>query len=379
MTLISNCARRCVRNVCVILALLLAGEHLHSEEKKQNPSPSFGDPDFVWGANYVPSRRMTSYQVWWKFDPEQIDREIGYAKKLRLNALRMWLSYEYWLENPKEVEANFDKLLDIANKHGIRIVISLFSNCGGIPPIPDRLRDESPVTGVETISPAWSLIKDPQRWEEAYAFVDWFMARYKDDSRLLAIELINEPEAKAIPFAQGLLERASKVRGSVPLTIGCINFKDNAHFVDKGVDIMQSHPNFVSGTAHAEDVCRRAANLVQENGKPYWASEWQRIRQSALGWGGKLPVEEERLPGYASYCEILKKNNIQGFFWSLMVRPSFLKVSPNLRWFNGVFQEDGTVWSLEDARAISGDPNLDLTERKEIPEWAKDVKWRDDG
>ncbi len=86
----------------------------------------------------------------------------------------------------------------------------------------------------------------------------------------------------------------------------------------------------------------------------------------------KLPVPGERLSGYAPYCEILKQNNIQGFFWSLMFRPSFLRVHDRLRWFNGIFHEDGSVWSLEDARSIANDPNLQLTEKHELPDWDGD-------
>jgi hypothetical protein len=38
---------------------------------------------------------------------------------------------------------------------------------------------------------------------------------------------------------------------------------------------------------------------------------------------------------------------------------------------NGIFHEDGAVWSLEDARAIAGNPAYAGVERKEWPDWLK--------
>jgi hypothetical protein len=341
--------------------------------------PTFGSPGFVWGANYVPARRMTTYQVWWRFDATQIDREMGYAESIHLNALRMWLSYEFWLEDPVALQSRFDQLLELAKKHHLRLLISLYSNCGGVQPTEKNRKNEDPATGVETISPESALVEDSRRWSEAFSYLDWFMARYKNDSRLLAIELINEPGARARLFAHALLQRAAGGRGTVPLTIGCIGVADNPAYFSDGLDVMEAHPNFVSNAAAAESFCRGARLSIQQNNKPLWATEWQRVRESSLGWNPRqLPAPEERLPGYAPLCSILKKNNVQGFFWSLMLRPSFLKVHPRLRWFNGIFHEDGAVWSLEDARTIADDPHLQLTERHSLPDWTSGVHWRED-
>jgi hypothetical protein len=41
---------------------------------------------------------------------------------------------------------------------------------------------------------------------------------------------------------------------------------------------------------------------------------------------------------------------------------------------NGLFHEDGAVWSLADARAIANDPALELEERPEVPDWMKPMR-----
>jgi hypothetical protein len=76
-------------------------------------------------------------------------------------------------------------------------------------------------------------------------------------------------------------------------------------------------------------------------------------------------------PSYQAYAELLNKHNVGAFFWSLMLKPAYLPGQRRKAVLNGLFHEDGAVWSLEDARAISGNAAFHATERKEWPTWAK--------
>ncbi|MDD3904467.1 MAG: hypothetical protein PHO09_12380, partial [Sphaerochaeta sp.] len=57
------------------------------------------------------------------------------------------------------------------------------------------------------------------------------------------------------------------------------------------------------------------------------------------------------------------------FIWNLMLRPSYLKEPRAVGTFNGIFHEDGSVYSLEDARAVANDPTLALVENHRLPAW----------
>ncbi|HZE17136.1 MAG TPA: hypothetical protein VE197_16360, partial [Mycobacterium sp.] len=64
------------------------------------------------------------------------------------------------------------------------------------------------------------------------------------------------------------------------------------------------------------------------------------------------------------------------FFWSLMLKPAYSLTQRRRGLLNGVFHEDGAVWSKKDARslkAMSGDSTFHGRERKEWPDWAKEV------
>src|SRR5207244_13197320 len=55
----------------------------------------------IRGAVYIPTSAFTAYQMWRDYDRDITQRDLSYAAKLKLNALRVFLSYEYFLEDRK--------------------------------------------------------------------------------------------------------------------------------------------------------------------------------------------------------------------------------------------------------------------------------------
>lgn len=59
----------------------------------QSPVQAQGNiDDYSWmrGANYVPSYAKNDVGIWMDYDPVVIDRELGYAAKLKLNTIRVF-------------------------------------------------------------------------------------------------------------------------------------------------------------------------------------------------------------------------------------------------------------------------------------------------
>ncbi len=101
-----------------------------------------------------------------------------------------------------------------------------------------------------------------------------------------------------------------------------------------------------------------------------WISEWQRIRDRS-GWRGEAMPEDQLGPDLASFADLVAESGIGSFFWSLMIKPAYLSGQRAAGTFNGLFHEDGTVYSLADARAVSGNSSLILEERRDWPEWIR--------
>ena len=84
----------------------------------------------IRGAVYFPSRAYNAWQTWNELNPEEIDRDFGYAEDAGINALRMFVSFEYWQERPEEFFKRFEQVIALSEKHGIRIMPVLFEDCG---------------------------------------------------------------------------------------------------------------------------------------------------------------------------------------------------------------------------------------------------------
>ena len=58
------------------------------------------------------------------------------------------------------------------------------------------------------------------------------------------------------------------------------------------------------------------------------------------------------MPDYASLAPTIADNDVCSFFWCLMVKQAYLPTQRSNGTFNGLFYEDGSVYSQADLEAI---------------------------
>ncbi len=313
--------------------------------------------------------------MWREYDPDVIERDLGYAARLNLNSIRTWLSYEYWLEDRDAHGEKLEHFLETADSYGLRVLLGLFDSIGEEPTL-DNLLGSDLHSGVQTFSPSTRTMRNPALWNNPRDFIQWFMRRYNDDDRLLAIELSNEPgwRPERRRFVKAMSELFTLQRGSIPLTIGSTSLTNNTDYLEWGMDVLQFHYNFAESPSHFRRTLRQAKHIQSEYETSVWLSEWQRIRP-----GGSFFAEldgDTRFPDYSSMARVIRTANIGNFFWSLMLRPASELHFRQQGMINGLFHEDGAVWSLDDARAItamSGNSSFEGTERREYPDWTTEL------
>jgi len=325
----------------------------------------------IRGAVYFPSRAYNAWQTWNELDPCETDRDLSYAEDAGVNALRMFLSFEFWQEHRDLFFERFEQVTALCAKHGVRLMPVLFEECGR-DNTKEAREDKDPLTAVCVCSPCRAIQTDPARWVEVHGFVDTFMRRYGSDPRLLAIELMNEPQyaKQNVPFAQHVVKLARTYGGTVPLTVGCISLVHTLYFGDL-LDILQYHDNFPQS---AEDLKRKmhdAAAVQELTGKPCWLTEWQRVREAGPGWHMADIPEEYKRPALRTLAPTVYGTGMGSFFWSLMVKPAYLSAQRTNGTVNGLFHEDGNVYSLEDYRAVAG-PGKTRPEKPDLPQWYRD-------
>ena len=333
-------------------------------------------PVSVRGAIYLPARAFNFYQMWRDYDPAVASRDLGYAVRVNLNAIRTWVSYEFWREDAGAFETAFEDFLDSADENGLKVLIGLFEGIGK-EPTEENLTDEGLMTATGVSSPSNEVLSDRDRWEETREFVRWFMDRYAADERLLAIEVMNEPGWRdvRVEFSKAMYETMLENRGPVPLTVGSTSMAKNSGYADWGLDLFQCHYNFPTSEEQFRDALRQVMTLDDHLDEPVMLTEWQRIRSGA-GFHNP-PPREQRTPGYATMAPTITELGTSNFFWSLMIQPAYFSSQREVGILNGLFHEDGAVWNLEDARAIkamSGDPSYEGEERSEWPEWAQPIQ-----
>lgn len=328
--------------------------------------------DLPRGAIYIPARPYNAFQQWRDYDPGNTRRDTKYACSLGLNAFRLWLSFEFWRQNRELLRQGFEDLLQTCSAQGIRVMPVLFEG-DGAEPTPQNIVDTNPLTASDLLSPSSEIVNNRKKWSGPRDYVDWFMDYFRNDRRLLAIEVHNEPHP--LPreiFAREMIEQAAKRKGSVPLSIGGMNLRQSLLFLDAGIDVLESHENFPPSAEFVRNsIPREITDPEKILNKPVWLTEWQRVRTGNSGWGSKPLSGNEWEPDYASMAPIVRSYRIGNFFWSLMLKPAWLLPQRQKGTLNGVFHEDGAVWSLADARAISGNSSFEAAERKKWPEWAK--------
>lgn len=333
----------------------------HAAVRKDNPAT-------IRGAIYVPARAYNAPQMWKNFDAAETSRDLDDASAINLNALRVWASYEFWKTDPDRFGSEFDQFLAIAQQHHIRILVSLFEN-DGVAPTPANMWTTDPRKAFAIQSPGRAIAAGPQAgWEEPRRFVSWFMKRYGNDDRLLAIEVMNEPneagkQAATVPFAKSMFVAAKALQGTVPLTVGTNLIEIAADFVPLGLDVIEFHDNYPQSVKEFRGRIDQAMAYGKSVGLPVWLTEWQRVRPGGSGWGQAKVASSDAGIDYASLAPAVRDYPIGNFFWSLMVKRAYLKVQRFKGTANGLFWPDGSVASLRDARAIAGNPNLKLEER----------------
>lgn len=334
------------------------------EEKARDWYESHGP---LLGCNYAPSSAVNQLEMWEEetFDPQTIDRELGWAANLGFTSIRVFLHNLLWEHDAPGLIKRMETFLSIAEKHGIGVMFVLFDSVWN--PFPEKGKREYKI-GVHNSgwlqSPGLEILKDPDRYDSLQAYVKGVIAHFADDSRIHAWDLFNEPcnrnvasygahepENKA-ELSLALLRKvfgwAREVNPSQPLTSGVWigewcdeKIKELDRFMLEQSDVITFH-NYES----PEEMERRI-RLLQRFNRPILCTEYM-----ARGLNNTF---ENILP-------IFHKHKVSGYSWGLVAGKTQTNYAwdswsvtydgePNL-WFHDIFREDGTPYREEEVHFL---------------------------
>lgn len=150
------------------------------------------------GCNYAPAYAINQLEMWQPetFDPEAIDRELGWAESLGFTSIRVFLHHLLWEPDPAAFLDRVDQFLTIADRHGIGVMFVPLDSVWDPNPRPGPQREPKP--GLHNSgwvqSPGAAIIGDPARHDELEPYIRGLVRRFRADRRIHAWDLINEPD-----------------------------------------------------------------------------------------------------------------------------------------------------------------------------------------
>jgi Cellulase (glycosyl hydrolase family 5) len=321
------------------------------------------------GSNYTPANAVNQLEMWQaeSFDPATIDKELGWAEKIGMNTMRVFLHDLLWQQDAAGFRNRIDQFLTIASKHHIRPLFVLFD--ADWDPEPKLGRQHPPIPGVHNSgwvqSPGARALSDPAQYTRLKNYVQGVIAAFANDSRVLAWDLWNEPndghgvyakkEAKdKIEYEKKLLPQvfdwARVVDPSQPLTSGL--WEGDWSSIEKlspiaRIQLDQSDVISFHNYGWPEDFEQHVRWLEQYH-RPLICTEYM-ARGAGSTFDTVLPVA--KLHHVAAINWGLVAGKTQTYLpWDSWQKPYVL--FPPAVWFHDVFRADGTPYRDREVEII---------------------------
>jgi len=305
---------------------------------------------WINGANFTPSTAINQLEMWQAdtFDPQTIDRELGYAEGIGFNTMRVFLHSVVWGEDPKGFKERVNQYLAIADKHHIQTVFVFFDDCWN----PNAKPGKQPVPKPGIHNSGW--MQDPGRplkteadYAELKKYVVDMLTTFKHDQRILLWDLYNEPGNSNKNFKSSVLLTkvfawAHTVNPDQPVSSGVWNMDL------KGLNDIQLKNSDVI-TYHCYDTPDNHEKLIQRlklNGRPLICTEYMaRPRNSTFE--NTMPMLKKENVGAINWGFVSGKTNTI-YAWDTPIPDGS---EPKL-WFHDIFRKDGTPYKKAETDLI---------------------------
>lgn len=327
------------------------------------------DHGWLVGCNFSPSTAINQLEMWQAdtFDLETIDRELGWAQDLGFNSIRVYLHDLLWKQDAEGFLARMDTFLDIANKHGIGVMFVLLDACWD--PVPELGTQRDPRPHLHNSgwvqSPGKAILSDPTRHNELKAYIQGVITYFREDQRIYAWDLFNEPDNNNTPayvehepdnketMAFELLKKAfawaREVRPTQPLTAGVWKGDWSSSNTLSELDrTMLEQSDIISFHSYAnlEETRKRVEQLKRYN-RPMLCTEYM-ARPVGSTFESILPYFKEQTVGAYNWGFVAGKTQTI-YPWDSWTQ-TYTDEPP--LWFHDIFRVDGSAYKTEEVELI---------------------------
>jgi hypothetical protein len=322
------------------------------------------------GSNYIPATAINELEMWQAetFDPERIDKELGWAQSIGLNTVRVFLHDLLWQQDPRGFTRRIDTFLAIADRHHIRTLIVLFDSCWD--PNPKLGAQREPKPGVHNSgwvqSPGASALADATQYPTLEAYVKGIVGTFAHDKRVLGWDVWNEPDAMGLGNYQQLepKDKIALVLALLPKVFDWVRSVQPTQPLTSGVwDGRWSNPENLQPMAKVQiemsdvlsfhnygrpDEFEERIGRLEGYHRPLLCTEYM-ARKNGSTFQGILPIAKKDHVGAINWGLVAGKTQTY-LPWDSWQHP-YADREPKV-WFHDIFHNDGKPYSAEEISFI---------------------------
>ena len=140
------------------------------------------------GFNYTQSDAWNDRDFWERYDHAIVDRDMGYAERLRLNSARIFLPYSVYKADPEKFLSNVKDFVRTAWSHGVSTNPIVYFGAFFFP-----IEEEFERIPGETLRPLSKTIRTPESWKTGEEYFDRLYEAIGKEEGLLFWDISNEP------------------------------------------------------------------------------------------------------------------------------------------------------------------------------------------
>ena len=338
-------------SICTVQAQAVKGSKTTSKIwSKEKANAWYAQHKWINGSDFIPSTAINQLEMWQAdtFDPQTIDRELGWAEQIGFNAMRVFLHSVAWKEDPKGFKQRVNRYLAIAGKHHIQTIFVFFDDCWNANPKPGKQPDPKPgIHNSGWMQDPGGVVTNPEDFTKLKAYVTDILVTFKHDNRILLWDLYNEPGNsnkgnKSMPLLSKEFEWAQAVRPDQPLSAGVwdLNLRDLSEFQINHSDVITYH-DYDIPDLHLQEI--KALKLY---GRPLICTEYMaRLRNSTFQ--NTMPMLKKENVGAINWGFVSGKTNTK-YAWDTPMPDG---AEPKL-WFHDVFRPNGEPYKQDEVDLI---------------------------
>lgn len=344
-----------IKRVAIAVLIMAISLNLYAQSdgrwSSEKAKKWYAGHSWMNGANFIPSTAINQLEMWQAdtFDPQTIDRELGWAESLGFNTMRVYLHSLAYKQDPAGFKDRMGRYLTIAEKHQVKTIFVFFDDCW------NKLgfigKQPAPQPGIHNSGwvqdPGDPAHTDKENFPALEKYVKDVMRHFARDKRILLWDLYNEPGNSgkldsSLPLLTKVFEWARSANTDQPITAGLWrwDFENLNAFQIANSDIITYH-NYEAPEWH-----KRVLMILKTHDRPLICTEYM-ARTKNSTFANTLPLLKAQNVGAINWGLVAGKTNTI-YAWDTPLKDG----SQPTDWFHDIFWQDGRIYRTAETDLI---------------------------